>query len=879
MSVRPVSAEDEPKLRALLESLSMESRVFRFFSAGGDMKAMARRLAGVAETGGCGLLAVRGPGETPVGHAMYAPTGEGRAEVAFAIADGLQGQGLGTLLLGQVADAARRAGIETLEAVVMPENARMLEVFARSGFPVRTGGREGQVTVEFPSLITADVLQVFESRDALATAAAVAHVLEPASVAVIGASRRPRSIGAEMFHNLLAAGFPGPVYPVNPSAAVVQSVPAYRSVLDIPGPVELAVIVVPAAEVLAVAQECADKGVRALVVVSAGFAERGGEGIEMQERLVDLCRRFGMRLVGPNCMGVMNVVPRVSLNATFAPTVPPPGNVAFMSQSGGLGLAVIEHATRLGLGLSQFVSVGNKADLSGNDFIQYWESEPETGVILLYLESFGNPRRFSRLARRVARTKPIVAVKSGRTAAGVRATGSHTGALLAASDVTVDALFRKAGVIRTDSLHEMFDVTGLLAHQPLPAGNRVGIVTNAGGPGILCADACAERDLAVPEPSPALRERLLATLPAGASLNNPIDMLAEARGAHYREALSALAAAGEYDALVAIFVPPLVTSAEEVAQGIREAAEHLRDLPLATVFMSARGVPDELRSGERRIPSFEFPEDAAVSLAHASRLASWRRQAGGEPRPVPDADPAAVAALIEQALGSEGPGWLPAESVAALLTAYGIPLAATRYASTPHEAGRAARRLGGPVALKAIAPGLVHKTEAGAVRLGLRGASAVERAAADMAQRLQAAGAVVEAFQVQAMVSEGVEMLIGLVQDATFGPVLACGAGGTAVELMRDVSVALTPVTEAEVDEMIRSLRMHPLLTGFRGAPPADVPALASILHRVSALAEAHPEIVELDLNPVLVQPRGATVVDARVRIAAAPAPPPLGAH
>lgn len=432
VSVRPVVSEDEGALRALLDALSIESRVFRFFSAGGDMEAMAHRLAGVGDAGGFGLLAVRGPDETPLGHAMYAPIGGGRAEVAFAVADWLQGQGLGSLLLGQVAEAARRAGIETLEAVVMPENARMLEVFARSGFPVRTGSHQGQVTVEFPSLITPEVLQVFDSREALATAAAVAHVLEPASVAVVGASRRRGAIGAEMFHNLLSAGFPGPVYPVNPSAAVVQSVPAYRSLLDIPGPVELAVIAVPASEVLAVARECAAKEVRALVVVTAGFAERGGGGVEMQRQLVDLCRHYGIRLVGPNCMGVMNVVPRVSLNATFAPTVPPSGNVAFMSQSGGLGLAVIEHATRLGLGISQFVSVGNKADLSGNDFIQFWESEPETGVILLYLESFGNPRRFSRLARRVARSKPIVAVKSGRTAAGVRATGSHTGALLAA---------------------------------------------------------------------------------------------------------------------------------------------------------------------------------------------------------------------------------------------------------------------------------------------------------------------------------------------------------------------------------------------------------------------------------------------------------------
>jgi acetate---CoA ligase (ADP-forming) len=878
VSVRPVTPADVPALETLLESLSIESRVFRFFSAGGDMPTMARRLASVSEDGGFGVLALSGADETPVGHAMYAPLDGNRAEIAFEIADRLQGQGLGTLLLGQVADAARRAGVETLEAVVLPENARMLQVFARSGFPIQTGSREGQVWVRFSSHVTPEVLQVFENREALATAAAVRHVLEPESVAVIGASRQRGSIGAEVFHNLLAAGFPGPVYPINPSARVVQSVPAYRSVAEVPGPVELAVITVPAERVLEVVRECGEARVRALVIITAGFAERGGDGVGRQQELLELCRQYGMRLCGPNCMGVMNVVPRIALNATFAPSVPPAGNVGFMSQSGGLGLAVIEHAARLGLGLSQFVSIGNKADLSGNDFIQYWESDPETDVILLYLESFGNPRKFSRLARRVARGKPIVAVKSGRTAAGARATSSHTGALLAASDATVDALFRKAGVIRTESLHEMFDVAGLLAHQPLPAGERVGIVTNAGGPAILCADACSARGLKVPEPSAALQRRLARSLPRGASVLNPIDMLAEAGGDAYRKALVLLAESGEFDALVAIFVPPLVTSAEEVAHGIAAAATKVEGMPVATVFMSARGLPAELRSGAVRVPSFEFPEDAAVSLAHAAHLAAWRRTAGGEVVPIPDARPEAVAAVIERALAG-GAGWMAPDAVRELLVGYGIPLVPTELAETPAEAGRIARRLGGEVVLKAAGAGLVHKTEAGAVRLGLRGAGSVERAASEMAARLQAAGTPVDRFLVQPLLHGGVEMLVGLVQDPSFGPVLACGAGGTAVELIGDVGIALTPVTEHEVDEMLRSLRTYPLLTGFRGSAPVDVAALKSVLHRVSALAEAHPEIAELELNPLIVLPQGAAVVDARVRVEPAVAPTPLGAR
>ncbi|HEX6488278.1 MAG TPA: GNAT family N-acetyltransferase [Candidatus Dormibacteraeota bacterium] len=876
VTIRPITPADTARLQKLLESLSTESRVFRFFSGGADMETMAKRLAVVAEDG-FGLLAVIGPDDEPVGHAMFGATRPGRAEIGFAVADAYQGRGLGTLLLGELVDAARRAGIETLEAVVLPENARMIDVFARSGFPLRTSSHGGQVAVEFPSVITPAVLQLFEGREALATAAAVRHVLEPESIAVIGASRRRGSIGAEVFHNLLEAGFRGPVYPINRSAETIQSAKAFRSIEDVPQRVELAVIAVPADQVLAVAQQCAAHGVRALVVLSAGFGERGDAGLQRQRELLDLCRRTGMRLVGPNCMGVLNTAPEVSLNATFAPTFPPAGNVAFMSQSGGLGLAVIEHATRLGLGLSQFVSVGNKADLSGNDFLQYWETDPATDVILLYLESFGNPRKFSRLARRIARTKPIVAVKSGRTAAGARGTSSHTGALLAASDTTVDALFRQAGVIRTRSLHEMFDTTALLAHQPLPAGPRVGIVTNGGGPGILCADACVEWNLTVPEPSAALRERLQAALPAGSSLSNPVDMLAEARGEHYREAISILTDSGEFDAIVAVFVPPLVTSPEEVAAGIRAGAESAADVTLAAVFLSARGVPESLESGGRRIPSFEFPEDAAAALGHAARLSAWRGTVEGAPVAV-DAEVERAADAIRAGL-ARGVGWLDRRLAARLLASYGIPLVDTREVVTAEEAARAAHQVGFPVALKALADDVLHKTEAGAVRLGARTEAAVRKACEEMRSRLESTGHRVRGFTVQPMVAGGVEMIVGLVQDPLFGPVLACGAGGTAVELTRDVAVALAPVTDVESSAMIRSLRTFPLLEGFRGAPPADTSALETIIHRVSALAERHPEVAELDLNPVIVGPAGAVVVDARVRLAPADPSPPFGAR
>src|SRR6266498_3153488 len=464
----------------------------------------------------------------------------------------------------------------------------MIQVFRESGFPVDLRYELGEITVEFPTSLSPEALERFERREQTAAIAAMEAFLAPRSVAVIGASRSRGTIGGEVFHNLLVTGFNGPVYPVNPGADVVQSVPAYSTVGDVPGPVDLAVIVVPASLVVEAAHQCGEKGVRALVVISSGFAETGEEGRARQRELLAVCRGFGMRLIGPNCMGLMNVSSEVRLNATFAPAFPPHGRVGFSSQSGALGLAVIDYASSLSLGLSSFVAVGNKADISGNDLIHYWEADPETDVILLYLESFGNPRKFARITRRVGRTKPIVAVKSGRSQAGARATSSHTGALLAASDVTVDALFRQAGVIRTDTLAELFDVAKLLATQPAPAGRRVGIVTNAGGPGVLCADACEAEGLAVP-PLPAEARRALAEfLPPEAALANPVDTIASASGDDYRRTMGIVARSG-VDALVAIFIPPLVTRPEEVATAIREAADALDgSIPVLSVFMSSR---------------------------------------------------------------------------------------------------------------------------------------------------------------------------------------------------------------------------------------------------------------------------------------------------
>jgi acetate---CoA ligase (ADP-forming) len=879
LTVRPIRPEDEADLAVFFSQLSLESRVFRFFAAVANADASVKRMVDVDYTTRYGIVAVAGTRHEIVGHAMYVAIGAGTAELALAVADSYQGRGLGTILLGQLAEAASDSGIQVLEAVVRPENHRMLEVLRESGFPVRSRSEPGEIHAEFPTGLTPEAIRHFEDRDRVAAVAAVTRILAPRSVAVIGASRTRGSIGAELFHNLVTFGFRGPTYPVNPAAATIENLRAYASVREIEGEVDLAVITVPAAHVLDVARECAAKGVRGLVVISAGFSEVGPDGVELQRALVQVCRESGMRLVGPNCMGVINTSTEVALDATFAPDVPVQGRIGFLSQSGGLGIAVMARAQALGSGVSSFVSVGNKADISGNDLIQFWESDEKTSLIMLYLESFGNPRKFARIARRVSRTKPILAVKGGRTPAGNRATSSHTGALLSASDVTVDALFRQAGVIRTDTLAELFDAALLMVSQPLPAGNRVAILTNAGGPAILCADACEAGGLVVPALPADVREELASFLPAAGSTGNPVDMIASATAADYRRAIGVLAACDQVDALIVIFTPPLVTQADDVVTAIHEATRDMtRRVPVLSVFMSKDSSPHVVRAGDVAIPYYPFPEEAAHALALAAGYAAWTSEPE-EPVVVPDGiERDRATALIASALG-RGADWMPADEVADLLRCYGIPLVETRIVDGAPEAGEAADELGGPVALKAIATGVLHKTDAGGVRLGLKGAAAVHRAARRMAAEFDKAGHPVTAFQVQPMVPPGVEMIVGVVQDEHFGPVLACGAGGTATELLRDVAVRITPITRSDAERMVHSLRTFPMLDGYRGAPKADVNALVDILLRVSALVENHPQVAEMDLNPVVVHTTGAVAVDARVRLEPAPARKPLGAR
>jgi acetyl coenzyme A synthetase (ADP forming)-like protein len=879
--VRPIRPDDEAELLQFLQSLPEEDRRMRFFGLGSNLERTAIEEANVDYVHSLGLLATVEPEARIVGHVLYQLTGEATAEVAFAVLPSYQGLGLATLLLGQLAEAASRRGIQTFEAVVLNENLRMLDVLRGSGFPVQTRHAHGAIEFTFPTSLNAEALARFEQREEVAAASALRRILYPSSVAVVGASQRVGTVGAAVVRNLQSAKFPGRIYPVNPTATTIQGLQAFPNVEAIPMPVDLAVIAVASSRVLEVAEACGRKGVRSLIMLTAGFNEIGGEGRQRERDLMRICQSYGMRMIGPNCIGVINADPAAPLNATFGPLMAPPGRIGMATQSGALALAAIDFTTARRLGFSSLVSMGNKADISGNDLLGYWHSDPHTEVILLYLESFGNPRKFGRLARSIGRSKPIIALKSGRSTVGARATASHTGALLSASDVTVDALFRQAGVIRTDTLDEMLDVADLLAHQPLPAGPRVAIVTNAGGPAVMCADTCEARGLEVVSLSDATKAALRAVLPPEASVNNPVDMIAAATPEQYRGALELVASDPNVDSIISIFLPPLATQPEDVARAVVSAIDDdaVGGKPVLGVFMSAQELPDLVTRVRGRVPGYHMPEPAAIAVAHAVRYAAFRARATDDVAELAGIQQDAAGILIAEAL-ARGDSWLTPDDVRGLLHLYGIPVVEQRTVETVEEAGAAADEMGGEIALKAIAPDLLHKSDAGGVRLRLLGSEAVRDAATDMATRVHASiGQRPTGYVVQRMLPSGAEMIVGVVNDPSFGPTIACGAGGTLVEILKDVSVRLSPLGRSDAATMIRELRSFPLLNGYRGAPVCDVAALEDILLRVSALAENHPELAELDCNPVIVGADGAVVVDARVRVAEAPPRRPLGAR
>jgi acetyl coenzyme A synthetase (ADP forming)-like protein len=773
------------------------------------------------------------------------------AEVAFTVGDELQRRGIGTRLLEQLAARASEVGIEEFVAEVLQENAAMLGVFREAGFTVSRAAEAGEVEIRLAITPTGGYRDQVAARDHLAVHASLEPFFRPRAVAVVGASKRRGSIGGELFRNVLAADFNGSAYPVNRSGDAVAGVHGYRSVAEIAEGIDLAVICVPGELVLAAAEEALAAGVRALVVISAGFAETGSAGIERQEQLLTLVRNHGARLLGPNCLGIASSP--VRLNATFAPRSFPSGKIGFSSQSGALGLALLERAEATGLGVTSFVSVGNKADVSSNDLLEWWEDDDETELVVLYLESFGNPRAFSRIARRLARRKPILALKGGSTRAGSRAAGSHTAAL-AGSDVAVDALFRQAGVIRAWALDELIDVATLLSAQPVPHGRRVAIVTNAGGLGILAADACEAAGLELPRPSDTTRAALAEVMPAEGSSANPVDLLGGATAESFAATLPSVIADPAFDAVIVLFVPTVGSDESEVGAAISRAAEGAADKPLLCVFVSANGPPASLRS-TANVPGFAYPEAAARALARAAERGEWLRQPTGEvPELECDRDEAQAVAREAIAAGAE---WLDAAGARRLLGAYGVQLVPERLAATLEEAVEAARELGYPVVLKTAVPG-AHKTEQGGVILDLGDEQAVRSAA----ERLGGP------MLVQPFVRGGTELLAGAVQDPVFGPLVAFGPGGVLAELIGEARFRLAPLTDLDAKELVRAGKAGRLVAGFRGAPPADAGALVDLLLRLSLLADDLPEVAELDLNPVLALPDGCFAVDARVRVA-----------
>jgi acyl-CoA synthetase (NDP forming)/RimJ/RimL family protein N-acetyltransferase len=849
--LRPIRPDDAARMISFYDRVSDESKYNRFFAPYPRLSERDVKLfTHVDHTDRVALILLDGDNMIAVGR--YERLDDAEAEVAFLVEDAHQGRGVGSVLLEHLAQAARENGIRRFVADVLPSNQRMKSVFADAGYTVGNTYDDGVVHVEFEIRPTEHSLDVMAAREHRAEARSINRLLTPASVAVVGASRQRDTIGQALVRNLVLGGFTGPVYAVNPGATAIAGVPAYPNVRDIPGPIDLAVVAVPAGAVADVVLDCATAGVKGLVVVSSGFAEAGPEGRKRQQELVRLARSRGMRVVGPNCLGIINTDRSVSLNASLAASVPQPGRIGFFSQSGALGTAILAEVTRRGLGLSTFISAGNRADVSGNDLLQYWEDDPATEVILLYLESLGNPRKFSRLARRVAVTKPIVAVKSGRSTQGVPLGHAvrHTGAPAQA----VDEMLRRSGVIQVDTLAEMFDVAQALAYQPLPAGPRVAIVSNSDSIALLAADAAASAGLTI--------------------VGDLHDLGPAASAEDYDEVVTAILADPDVDSLIAVFVPTIESSRDEDVAHTLAAAAADSGKPLVTTFLGSAGIPEGLRRLDERgvpargsVPSYPSPEEAVRALGHVTEYANWRATDRGTVPQLDQCDVAGARALVRRAL-SESPDGTTLDQAALreLLLSYGISVLDTVPVGSVDEAVAAGDRLGWNVVLKATAQHLRHRPDLADVRANIYQAQEMHEAWATMTDRL--ADPAEAGFVVQPMAAPGVPVAIRAEEDELFGPIVSFGISGVPTDLLNDRSYRMPPLTDVDAVQMMRDVRAAPLLAGYRGSEPADRLAIADLLHRVARLIDDVPEVVEIELNPVLVAPSGLSVVNASGRVA-----------
>jgi acyl-CoA synthetase (NDP forming)/GNAT superfamily N-acetyltransferase len=871
--VRPIRPEDAQALVGLHGAVSPGTLHWHALLAGQVLSLAAA--AGFSEVDYDTRMAfVALVSDELVGLASYdrldAPTPT--AEASFMHADAYQGQGVTTLLFESLSEYARASGILRFTAEVKAQNTALLEVFAATGLRCARQGGPETVRVEIDLRPTAAYRASCDQREAVAEVASIASVLRPRSIAVVGAGRHPANVGHQVVRSLLVGDFSGTVYPVNPAARAVCGVPAFPALLSIPEPVDLAVVAVPAAAVPGVIEEAASAGVRAVTIITAGFGETGRSGAAVETELLSVARKHGMRIVGPNCLGVINTDPDVRMIATFGSLDPQPGHLALVSQSGAVGMVLTEQTRTAGLGLSAFVSVGNKLDVSPNDLLCFFEADERTSAVALYLESLGNPRKFARIARRVGAAKPIVALKAGRTTAGARGARSHTAAA-ATPEVTVTALLRSAGVIKVDRLEELLDVSAILLASPLPAGRRVALVGNSGGPLILTADACEGAGLAVPELGAATRQALGEVLVAEAASANPVDLTADGTAAMLERALDIVLGDDAIDAVITVVVETMAISAAAVRQTTARVARRAGK-PIVACSVEAAAPRKPGRAVHvAEIPS---PERAATALGRVCGYAQWRR------RPLPPADQSeepsdhpVIREIVDAKLASSpGGGWLALDQATRLLAACGLPVLPARPAASAAEAAAVAEAVGFPVALKARAGDLVHKSDVGGVTLGLADSEAVRTAYETMQARL---GAQMGGAVIQPMAAPGVEAIVGLATDPEFGPVVMAGLGGVLTDLLRDREFAVPPLEPGAADAMVASLRAAPLLDGYRGAPKADRQALVAVIETVARVAEEIPELAELDLNPILVGPAGAIAVDCKARIAPrSPGPGPL---
>ena len=852
--LRPIHGDDRELLVEFYEKVSAESKYMRFFAPMPTLSERdIQRFTHVDHRDRVAFVLTVAEKMIAVGRFDKIPPKDGEpavAEVAFLVQDAHQGRGIAQLLLEHLAQAGRERGIAKFEAEVLPENHRMIQIFREAGYQVAGGYEDGVMRLVFPISATDTSVSVMQAREHRAEAASIQNFFDARSVAVIGASRRQDTIGQTLVRNLVLGDYQGRVYVVNPAAKSVAGLPAYPTVADIPDDVDIAVVAVPSDAVPDVVLDCAAKGVHGLVVVSSGFAETGEEGRQRQRRLVGLARSYGLRLIGPNCLGIINTAAEFSLNASLAPVMPPRGRAGFFCQSGALGVAILEKVSRRGLGLSTFVSAGNRADVSGNDLLQYWEEDDSTEVVLLYLESIGNPRKFSRIARRVSRRKPVIAVKSGRSTQGVPM--GHAVRSMAAPQAAVDAMFRQAGVIQVDTLDEMFDVAQLVAHQPLPRGRRVAVVGNSDALGLLAADAAAS---------------------VGLEAREPVALGADATAEDFEEALDAAIDDPEIDAVVAVFIPPLNTTGAEVAHVLAAVGEQ-SDKPLVSTFLGVEGVPELLRvpdvagstAGRGSVPSYPAVEAAVRALARVVHYAEWCKRPEGELVPPDEVDLGRAKLVVNRALIQAPQGRdLEFDELREVLDAYGIELWRRLPVSTEDQAVAAAAELGYDVVLKATAEHLRQRPDLAHVWRNIDTESEMRDAWRTMQELIDhPAGA---GFIVQKGAEPGVPVTIGGMEDPLFGPVVSFGISGATTELLGDRAYRIPPLHSGEAADMVREIRAAPLLFGWRGSEAVDVEAVERLLLRVSQLKNDLPQVRAIELNLVLVGAHGATVLNATGRV------------